>query len=149
MFNATTKDRVPAHTSEHVNERIRRDEEIRVRQLAADPTAIDHRLGELDTEWDVERAIELNASLLAFIGTVLGFFFSPYWLILPALVTAFLLQHALQGWCPPIPVLRRLGFRTVYEIERERQALKAIRGDYASVTQASDTAGAALRAARI
>lgn len=149
MFNATTRNRVPAHTSEHVNERIRRDEENRVRRLAADPAAMELRLAELDAEWDVERAIELNASVLAFAGTLLGAFVSPYWLILPALVTTFLFQHALQGWCPPIPVLRRFGFRTVYEIERERQALKAIRGDYAIVTQASDKADAALRAARI
>ncbi len=35
-----------------------------------------------------------------------------------------------QGWCPPVPILRRLGFRTSFEIEQERQALKLIRGDY-------------------
>jgi hypothetical protein len=34
--------------------------------------------------------------------------------ILPALVTAFLFQHAVQGWCPPVPILRRLGFRAVW-----------------------------------
>ncbi|WP_407921819.1 hypothetical protein, partial [Corallococcus sp. AB049A] len=25
---------------------------------------------------------------------------------------SFLLQHGLQGWCPPLPLLRRLGLRT-------------------------------------
>ena len=55
------------------------------------------------------------------------------WLVLPALVSAFLLQHSVQGWCPPIRVLRRLGFRTSFKIEEERQALKAIRGDYRTV----------------
>jgi hypothetical protein len=30
------------------------------------------------------------------------------WLVLPIAVTGFLLQHAIQGWCPPIPVLWRL-----------------------------------------
>jgi len=39
-------------------------------------------------------------------------------------VTAFLLQHAIQGWCPPIPILRRFGFRTADEINRERYALR-------------------------
>jgi hypothetical protein len=39
-----------------------------------------------------------------------------------------------QGWCPPIPVLRRLGFRTAFEIDQERQALKLLRGDYKSVS---------------
>jgi hypothetical protein len=48
----------------------------------------------------------------------------------PALVTGFLFQHAVEGWCPPIPVLRRLGFRTAREIDIERVALKALRGDF-------------------
>jgi hypothetical protein len=52
------------------------------------------------------------------------------WLVLPGLVSAFLLQHAIQGWCPPVPVLRKLGFRTSYEIEEERRALKALKGDF-------------------
>ncbi len=52
------------------------------------------------------------------------------WLILPGLVTGFLFQHALQGWCPPLPVLRRMGFRTSAEINEERYALKALRGDF-------------------
>jgi hypothetical protein len=148
MAIPTTKERVPAHTAEHVNDLIRREMDQRVRQLASQPAAISQRLRELDAEWDIERAIELNASALAFIGIALGFFVHPYWLILPALVTAFLFQHALQGWCPPVPVLRRFGFRTAYEIEQERQALKALRGDYGGVVAAQDRADAALNAAR-
>jgi hypothetical protein len=62
-------------------------------------------------------------------------------------VTAFLFQHAVQGWCPPVPILRRLGFRTVTEIEQERHALKALRGDFARVDQADDRATAAIYAA--
>ena len=95
---------------------------------------------------DIERAIEMNASALAFIGTAIGYFAHPYWLALPGLVTAFLFQHALQGCCPPVPVLRRMGFRISYEIERECQALKAVRGDYAAVARAADKVGAALQA---
>ena len=49
---------------------------------------------------------------------------------LPALVTAFLFQHAIQGWCPPLPILRRMGYRTMREIDIERTALKALRGDF-------------------
>jgi hypothetical protein len=118
------------------------------RKFAAQPASISARLKELDEEWDIERAIEMNASALAFIGTVLGFFVHPYWLLLPALVTAFLFQHAVQGWCPPVPILRRMGFRTVYEIEEEKQALKALRGDYAQVAIATDKPAAALNAAQ-
>ena len=148
MAIPTTKERVPAHTTEHVNERIRREAEERVRRLSREPAAVGQRLRELDAEWDIERAIEMNASALAFFGTAMGYFVHPYWLLLPALVTAFLFQHAVQGWCPPVPVLRRFGFRTVYEIEQEKQALKALRGDYETVATATDKAGAALSAAR-
>ena len=110
--------------------------------------AIGLRLSELDAEWDIERAIEANASALAFVGILLGFFVHPYWLALPALIAVFLFQHAIQGWCPPVPVLRRLGFRTVYEIEQERHALKALRGDYAGIAGASNQASAAFQAAK-
>jgi hypothetical protein len=55
------------------------------------------------------------------------------WLAFPALVTAFLFQPAVQGWCPPLPMLRRLGLPDGREIDTERSALKALRGDFTSV----------------
>ncbi len=146
MAFSTSANRVAKHTPEHVNRRIAQNSEARIRRIGTDPTAIALRLGELDAEWDIERAIEANASTLAFIGTGLGFFVHPYWLLLPALVTAFLFQHAVQGWCPPVPILRRLGFRTAYEIERERQALKILRGDFSGVHSATDRVRAAFDA---
>jgi hypothetical protein len=148
MAIPTTRDRVPAHTAEHINQQIERETDERVRELSRRPAGIAERLRQLDAEWDIERAIEANAAALAFVGTVLGFFAHPYWLALPALVTAFLFQHALQGWCPPVPILRRLGFRTIYEIARERHAIKAVRGDYSGVDSAADKATAALHAVR-
>jgi hypothetical protein len=129
----STRNRVPAQTSAEINRRIVRATERRVHYYERHPDEIPDRLRELDEEWDIERAIEANASALAFLGVALGASRDKRWLILPALVTGFLFQHAVQGWCPPIPVLRRLGFRTSYEIEEERHALKAIRGDYGRV----------------
>lgn len=148
MALPTTRERVPAHTAEEINQRIAQETEARVRRLASLPGRIPERLAELDAEWDIERAIEANASVIAFLGVLLGAFVHPYWLVLPALVTAFLFQHAIQGWCPPVPVLRRLGFRTADEISEERQALKAIRGDFDSVPEGPDRVSAALTAAR-
>jgi hypothetical protein len=142
----STKDRVPAHTSQHINERLQRDIASRVHYYAAHPDQIQSRLIELDQEWDIERAIEANASVIAFSGVALAARGDRRWLLLPALVTGFLFQHAVQGWCPPVPILRRLGFRTVYEIEQERQALKLLRGDFADVPRADDKPRAALRA---
>ncbi len=121
MTIPSTTDRVPLNTADEINRRIEAEARERVRVISSNAQAIDGRLADLDAEWDVERTIEANAATLAFVGTVLGYFVHPYWLLLPALVTAFLLQHALQGWCPPIPVLRRMGFRTAHEVERERQ----------------------------
>jgi hypothetical protein len=68
-------------------------------------------------------------------------------------VTAFLFQHAVQGWCPPLPILRRLGFRTASEIDTERYALKALRGDFGSIGPGphdhDSRASHALQAARL
>lgn len=130
MAIPSTKDRVPAHTADHVNRQIIQDTEESLRAHSGSPGTISQRLHELENEWDIERAIEANASTLAFVGVLLGYFVHPYWLALPGLVTAFLFQHAIQGWCPPVPILRRLGFRTANEIEAERQSLKILRGDY-------------------
>jgi hypothetical protein len=33
--------------------------------------------------------------------------------------------NASTGWCPPLPLLRRLGIRTRGEIDREKYALRA------------------------
>jgi hypothetical protein len=127
----STVERVPEHTVDHVNEQIRHQAEERLARLAAEgPEAIDRRLAELDHEWDIERTLEANASLLALAGVVLGATVDRRWLILPGVVAAFLLQHAVQGWCPPLPIFRRLGVRTQAEIEQERYALKALRGDF-------------------
>jgi hypothetical protein len=129
-MTTTTVDRVPRHTSADVNRRIAQETAERVRYFAANPARIDRRLRELDEEWDIERLLEANASALAFAGVGLGALVDKRWLLLPALVTAFLLQHAIQGWCPPVPILRRLGVRTAREIDVERYALKALRGDF-------------------
>lgn len=143
-----TRQRVPTHTSASVNQRIRQETEQSVEFYSAHPQEIPRRLKELDEEWDIERAIEANAAVLGFAGVALGATSDRRWLTLPALVTAFLFQHAVQGWCPPVPILRRLGFRTAYEIEEERRALLAARGDFDDLPRSIERGPAALRMAR-
>lgn len=126
-----TSNRVAEHTADRVNRSIEERIEANVAYFAEHPEEIDARLRELDREWDIERTLEANASTLALTGTLLGAFVDRRFLILPAAVTAFLLQHALQGWCPPLPVFRRMGVRTAAEIAHERYALKFLRGDFA------------------
>src|SRR3954464_10884592 len=131
------EDRVQAHTSERVNSRIEERAERRVMRAASQGNAaISRRINELDAEWDIERWLETNASALAFTGTVLGLFMNKKFFAIPCLVLPFLFQHAVQGWCPPIPILRRKGVRTRGEIDVEKFALKALRGDFDEIGHA-------------
>jgi hypothetical protein len=127
----STVERVPRHTNEAMNERIRRQTAENVeRYRNAGRTEIEERLRQLDQEWDIERTLEANAATACLIGLTLGATVDRRWFFFPAVVAGFLLQHALQGWCPPLPIFRRLGIRTSYEIDDERCALKALRGDF-------------------
>ena len=145
-----TARRVENASPEAANRRIQAETEARVQHLERHPERIAERLRALDAEWDMERTLETNASALALSGVLLGAFVDRRFLLLPALVTGFLLQHALQGWCPPVPFFRARGVRTAAEIERERAALKALRGDFRGLDDAAPgapRARAALEAA--
>jgi hypothetical protein len=134
-----TSRRVELASADQWNENIRRETDASVMSLhEATPDAIGDRLRELEAEWDVERRLQANASSLVMAGVALGYFIDRRFLLLPAAVLGFFAQHALQGWCPPIPLFRRFGVRTVREIERERYALKALRGDFNSVRPGMD-----------
>ena len=148
-----TVERVPLNTSEEVNQRIARETNRRVHFFAANPIGIERRLRELDEEWDIERVLEANAASVALAGTVLAATLHKRWLMLPVLVGSFLLQHATQGWCPPVTLLRRFGYRTSREIETERIALKALRGDFGKIgpndSERDSAASHALQSARL
>ena len=130
MALPATVNRVPAHTPEHVNQQIRLRTERSVAYYRQHPQQISHRLRELDREWDIERTLEANAATLVVAGAVLGLTVNRKFLGIPLVVGCFLLQHALQGWCPPLPLFRRLGLRTAAEIQHERSALEATRSHF-------------------
>jgi hypothetical protein len=124
-------ERVRRHTSPRTNERIDRTISATIRTYGMRTEgAITRRLDELEREWDIERLLETNASSLALLGVVLSITSSRRWLALSGGVLGFLLLHGVQGWCPPLPLLRRLGVRTRGEIDRERFALRYLRGDF-------------------
>lgn len=129
MLSATA-DLVRRQSPRAANEAIERAINRSVYFHVEHPNLIDRRLEELDEEWDIERALEANSATIALTGVVLAATVDRRFLAVPGVVAAFLLQHALQGWCPPLPVLRRFGLRTAQEINRERVALKALRGDF-------------------
>ncbi len=147
---ASTVDRVPRSTSRQINLQIQRETEERVaRCAAAGPDVVERRLAELDEEWDIERTLEANAASISLLGLTLGTTVHRRWYLLPGAVAGFLLQHAVQGWCPPLPVLRRLGFRTAAEIDYERYALKWLRGDFDQISHQRDEQNQVPEAAEI
>lgn len=125
------RDRVRANTAREINDRIDRQIQRNIEHFSgADKSEITKRIAELESEWDIERVLETQASTIALTGSLLTAFVSRRFIAVPLFVTGFLLQHAIQGWCPPIPILRRLGVRTRSEIDAEKFALKALRGDF-------------------
>jgi hypothetical protein len=51
--------------------------------------------------------------------------------ILTFAIAIFLSQHAVQGWCPPIPFFQSiLGIRTSVEILPEKVTMKILSGDF-------------------
>ena len=138
-MNDDKLDHVRATSSEAANKTI--DQKILASiQLASNlpSNELNTLIKNLEKEWDIERILEMNASTFAFIGVVLAIFISSYWLIIPLIVLPFLFLHAIQGWCPPIPLLRGMGIRTRKEIDTEKFALKVVRGDFDGLKSEKD-----------
>lgn len=133
-----TTERVSLHTGYAANRKIMNEMEHRLCYYFFHPEEIENRLRVLDKEWDMERTLEANASSLALAGLLLSLAVSHKFLLVPAVVSGFLLQHALQGWCPPVPVFRHFGIRTQTEIELEWYALKALRGDLGDLVKPAE-----------
>ena len=87
------------------------------------------RLRQLDREWDQERALQFGAAAVGFLGAVLSLTVNSAFALLPAFAFATLAQYLIQGWCPPLVLLARIGLRSSREIDRERYALSASVGD--------------------
>ena len=134
-----TSERVSRFTSKEINRRIQDQTVVSIaRYGTAEPDELSHRLYQLDHEWDIERIFQAYAALFAIAGSILAAAFSPWWLLVPGAVGLLLLMHSTVGWCPPVSVLRRMGYRTAGEISLERYALKAIRGDFQRLPEVSD-----------
>jgi hypothetical protein len=134
---SATSDRIPRNTPRSAQRRIEQRLARRLSYYAMRPADIGHRLAELDREWPIDRTLQANAAAVVLAGLGLGLALDRRaLLLLPAAVGAFLLQHALQGWCPPLPLFRWMGVRSAEEIAAERYALKALRGDFRDVAPA-------------
>jgi hypothetical protein len=61
----------------------------------------------------VERYLRLIAGAFVLLSVLLGYFVSPYWLLLTAFVGLNLIQSAFTNWCPMMTFLRKLGVKEV------------------------------------
>src|SRR5687767_9127106 len=113
------QDRIKENTAPEVNRRIAEQSQTRVLGYAAQgEAAMSRRIEELDREWDIERALMTGAGINVLFGVLMGALVNRRWFYWPAVVGSFMLQHTLQGWCPPLIPFRRSGVRTRQEIER-------------------------------
>lgn len=119
-------DRVRQRTAPAVNQAIDHKMEATIEKMrGAAPVDIRARLAELEKEWDIDQIMQGQTATLVNLGLALGGRNRRGYL-LAGLGFASLLSHALSGWSPPLPLLRRLGYRTRREIDREKFALLAM-----------------------
>lgn len=121
-------DRVRAHGSELVNTRLDKMTQANLQRAAHEPGYVPVRLGEIEREWDIDRAIMLAFAAMGTAALALGVRRNPRWRFPLAAQVVFLVLHSVVGWSPQDAVLRRLGFRTRQEIEAERSKLLSLYG---------------------
>lgn len=59
----------------------------------------------------IDRAVFVFAGLVVLAGLGLGYFVSPWWLLLPAFAGVNMIQAAFTGFCPAALVFKKLGCR--------------------------------------
>ncbi|NLK75907.1 MAG: DUF2892 domain-containing protein [Clostridiales bacterium] len=129
-----TAQRVFLRTDPLINDEIKKQtaRNIEILKCCNEPELTD-RIRNLNCEWDTERYLEVNAAALIVISSFLGIKRSRLWFIITGITGIFMFQHALQGWCPLVPFLRKWGVRTADEINSEKYVLKIIRGDFTGI----------------
>lgn len=60
---------------------------------------------------NVDRAVLALAGSFVLLSVALGWYVSPYWLLLTLFVGANMLQAAFTGFCPAAIIFRKLGLR--------------------------------------
>ncbi|CAM3906582.1 YgaP-like transmembrane domain [Mesobacillus zeae] len=117
-------EKVNMNTAPYINRSIqKRIDKSLVYYRKQNTSEIRKRLTELDLEWDTERVLKANLASVVLLSSILGLRKSKKWMILSGIASGFMIQHSLQGWCPPLSLIRRLNVRTASEINEERDAL--------------------------
>jgi hypothetical protein len=95
----------------------------------AGPQAIDARLADLEREWTAGRMTKAVMGVVIVCGFALAAL-NPWWLILPAVGGLFLLSYLFgrTSWLGML--FHRMGYRSGFEVDQEKMALKVLRGDF-------------------
>ena len=92
---------------------------------------IDNRLQQLEKETSIEQIFVLHDVVNVSAGVLLSIITRrKKWLLLPLLVTVAQSVQALAHFRLGTALLRKNGFRTRVDIDKEKYALKALRGDF-------------------
>jgi hypothetical protein len=59
----------------------------------------------------IDRAVMAFAGFVVLVSVVLGYFWSPWWLLLTGFAGLNLLQAPFTGFCPAAMLFRRMGLR--------------------------------------
>ena len=114
----------PVYVAERAARRAAaRVQERNIAYYAANPREIHDRLAELDSEMDVERAMDVYALRAAAIGAVLSVLRGRSWSLVPLAAAAMLGVQATTGDSALRGLMLRLGYRTAQKIAAEEDAL--------------------------
>jgi hypothetical protein len=131
MLSQSTNQIRPAACPDGLSDRQRQNIEDRLHRIAFEGhAAIARRLGVLDSEWSAGRVAKVAVAGGILLGLAAAVFVSMWWLVVPVALGLLLLQYLVSrdGWLTS--ALRQLGLRSGAEIEHERFALRALRGDF-------------------
>jgi hypothetical protein len=93
------------------------------------PQAIDGRLAELDREWTAGRMTKAAMGMVIVLGLVLAAI-NPWWLILPSIGGLLLLSYVFGRTSWLGRMFHEMGYRSGFEVDQEKMALKVLRGDF-------------------
>ena len=124
-FYQNPYDKVRKLSLKSFNKSIDEDTDSIIQLVVAEgPISISERLNELDREWDIDKAVMLFQSGLIIVQLARAMSRpSKNKLLGPLIQTPLLVLHATLGWSPVTMMFRKLGFRTRFEIQAEREVL--------------------------
>jgi hypothetical protein len=118
--------------------------EARIAYYSRHPEEIDERLAELNREWDSMKVAVVASAGISLVGLAVALSRGSKRALIPlAVIQGVLLRQTISPSTCNQSALSRIGIRHRREIEAERVALKAVRGDFQSLPDTPQARGSA------